>query len=268
MMLLVNLSAKLTDLVISLTIVFGDFSIFLWETLLSLRFFWRRRGLFLRHCELIGVHSTGITAAAGGFMGAVLGYQLYVSLHQFGSEALLGGTVGVALFRELAPVMTGFMVTGRAGAAIAAEISSMRISEQVDALEVMAVNPIEYLVAPRVAAGLLMVPVLAILFAVIGSIAAGFVACGVMDLQYSIFLSQYIKIVDPIEIIHCLVKSAVFGLVLTWVACFCGFRAYGGARAVGQATRDTVVASLLTILLSDYLLTSLLPFGFKKLKVM
>ncbi len=201
-------------------------------------------------------------------MGAVLGYQLYVSLHRFGAEALLGGTVGVALFRELAPVMSGIMVTGRAGAAMAAEISSMRISEQVDALEVMAIDPIEYLVFPRVAAGVLMMPVLAIFFTTIATFAACAVACGVMDLQYSIFWSQYLKMVDPIEVIHCLTKAATFGLVLTWVGCFCGFRAYGGARAVGQATRNSVVAACLGILLTDYLLTSVLPLGFKTLKVM
>jgi phospholipid/cholesterol/gamma-HCH transport system permease protein len=222
----------------------------------------------LRQCEFIGVSSLGITLAAGIFMGAVLGYQLYVSLHQFGAEAMLGGSVGVSLFRELGPVMTGFMVTGRAGAAMAAEISSMRISEQIDALEVMAVDPVEYLVAPRVTAGLLMVPLLSLFFTVIASISAAFVACGVMGLQYSIYWNQYIKVVDQIEVVHCLVKAAVFGLVLTWIGCFCGFRAYGGARAVGQATRNTVVAALLGILLSDYILTSLLPFGFIKLKVM
>jgi phospholipid/cholesterol/gamma-HCH transport system permease protein len=201
-------------------------------------------------------------------MGAVLGYQLYVSLHQFGAEALLGGSVGVALFRELAPVMSGIMVAGRAGAAMAAEISSMKISEQIDALEVMAVDPVEYLVVPRVSAGVLMMPLLAMFFTLIATLAAGAVACGAMGLQYSVYWSQYLKIVDPIEIVHCLVKSAVFGLVLTWIGCFCGFRSYGGARAVGQATRNTVVAACLSILLSDYFLTSLLPFGFKKLKVM
>jgi phospholipid/cholesterol/gamma-HCH transport system permease protein len=252
----------------AITTLLGDFSLFVIETLRSLRFFWRRRGLFLRQCEFIGVSSMGIVSAAGLFMGAVLGYQLYVSLHRFGAEAMIGGTVGVALFRELGPVMAAIMVTGRAGAAMAAEISSMMITEQVDALEVMAVDPIEYLVAPRVAAGLLMMPLLSIFFCLIASVAASWVACGVMDLQYSIFWAQYFKIVDPIEIFHCLAKSAMFGLVLTWIGCFCGFRAYGGARAVGQATRNTVVATCLSILMSDYLLTSLLPLGFKKLKVM
>ncbi len=149
---------------------------------------------------------------------------------------MLGGTVGVALFRELAPVMAAIMVTGRAGAAMAAEISSMRVSEQIDALEVMAINPIEYLVFPRVSAGILMMPLLAIFFTAIASVAASVIACGVLDLQFSTYWDQYLTVVDPIDVFHCCVKSAVFGLILTWIGCFCGFRAYGGAKAVGSKT--------------------------------
>ncbi len=242
--------------------------LFGWEALLAFRSFWKRRGLFLKQCEWIGVYSLGVNSAAALFMGAVLGYQLYISLHRFGAEALLGGTVGVALYRELAPVMAGIMVTGRAGASMAAEISSMRISEQIDALEIMAINPIEYLVVPRIQAGIIMMPLLAIFFTVIATLSASFVACEVMGLQHSIYWSQYFQVVDPVEILHCVVKAAVFGLVLTWIGCFCGFQAYGGARAVGHATRNTVVATCLTILFSDYFLTALLPYGFKKLKVM
>ena len=249
----------------------GDFTLFMGETLASLswgRGLWRRRGLFLRQCEFIGVNSLSVIIVAALFMGGVLGYQLYVSFHMFGAEALLGGSVGVALFRELAPVMAAIMVTGRAGAAMAAEISSMRISEQIDALEVMAIDPIEYLVVPRVVAGTVMLPILSVIFSIVGSLAASGVACGMMGLDTQIFWTQYTKVVDPIEITHCLVKAAVFGLVLTWLGCFFGYRAYGGARAVGLATRSTVVASCLSILLSDYVLTSLLPFGFAKLKIM
>src|SRR3954447_15658345 len=148
--------------------VLGDFSLFVADTLRSLRHFWRRKGLFLKQCEFIGVTSLPVVAVAACFLGGVMGYQLYVSFHYFGAEALLGGSVGVALFRELGPVMAAIMVTGRAGAAMAAEISSMRITEQIDALEVMAVDPFEYLVAPRVAAGFLMMPILSIFFCIIG----------------------------------------------------------------------------------------------------
>ena len=247
--------------------VLGDFALFLGDVGSALSRIWRRRSLFLKQCEFIGVNSLGVVAIAAIFLGAVLGYQLYISFHLFGAEALLGGSVGYSLFRELAPVMTGIMVTGRAGAAMAAEIASMRISEQIDALEVMAVDPIEYLVVPRVLAGVLMMPILAVAFTMIASIAAALIACGVMGLQWVIYWSQYTKVVDPTEILHCTSKAAMFGLVLTSVGCFCGYRAQGGARAVGLATRTTVVASFLAILLCDYILTSLLPFGYTQLKL-
>jgi phospholipid/cholesterol/gamma-HCH transport system permease protein len=121
----------------SWVLILGEFSLFMRDTIRNLARLWRRRGLFFRQCEFIGVSSTGIIVVAGLFMGGVLGYQLYVSFHYFGAEALLGGSVGVSLFRELAPVMAAIMVTGRAGAAMAAELASMRITEQIDALEVI-----------------------------------------------------------------------------------------------------------------------------------
>lgn len=259
----------MTPLLTSPLLVLGDFSLFVWETLLALGALVRRRrrGLFIRQCEFIGVSSIGIITVAAIFMGAVLGYQLYVSFHFFNAEALLGGSIGISLFRELAPVMTAIMATGRAGAAMAAEIASMRISEQIDALEVMAVSPVEFLVAPRVLAGVLMLPLLSAYFAIVASFAGAGVACGIMDLDYSVYWTQYVKVVDSIDVVHLLVKGSAFGLVLTWIGCFCGYRAQGGASAVGMATRTTVVASCLTILLSDYVLTSLLPFGFSKLTV-
>ncbi len=245
----------------------GDFSIFFWDTVKAGKALPRRWGLFIKQCEFIGVSSLGIITVAGAFMGGVLGYQLYISFHMFGAESLLGGTVGVALYRELAPVMAAIMVTGRAGAAMAAELASMRVSEQIDALEVMAVDPMEFLVLPRVLAGLLMMPLLSLYFGVIGTIASSGVGCGIMGLDCSTFWEQYKIYVDPIEMVHCLVKGAAFGLILAWVGCFFGFRTHGGARSVGLATRSTVVVTCLTILLFDYILTSLLPFGFTYLKI-
>ena len=266
-MVLTKATVDWSKIIQSSITILGDFSLFVFETLRSARGFWKRRGLFLRQCEFIGVSSLGVNLVAGLFLGGVMGYQLYVSFYRFGAEALVGGSVGVAMFRELGPVMAAIMVTGGAGAAMAAEIGSMRLSEQIDALEVMAVDPIEYLVVPRVAAGVLMLPLLAVFFTVIASVASALVACGVMGLDYQVYWYQFTKVVDAIEVTHCLVKAAVFGLVLTWIGCFCGFRAFGGARAVGSAARNTVVASCLTILLSDYILTSLLPFGFSVMKV-
>ena len=245
----------------------GDFITFMSHTLLAGLRFWPRRGLFIKQCEFIGVSSVGVISVAALVMGGVLGYQLFVSFHMFGAEALVGGAVGVGIFREIGPVMAAIMVTGQAGAAMAAEIASMRLSEQIDALEVMAVDPYEFLVVPRVAAGILMMPLLSVLFSVVACLAAAGVACGIMGLDYSIYWHQFVKVVDRMEVIHCVTKGAFFGLFLTWIGCFCGFRAQGGARAVGFATRRTVVASCLMILLSDYVLTSLLPFGFSKLRI-
>ncbi len=245
--------------------ILGEFTLLLKDTIASLPRIWRRRGLFFKQCEFIGVSSSAIIIVAAVFLGGVLGYQLYVSFHYFGAEALLGGSVGVGLFRELAPVIAAVMVIGRAGAAMAAEIASMRITEQIDALEVMAVDPVEYLVTPRVLAGLFMMPVLSVLFGVVGSLTAAGVACGIMGLDWSVFWKQYTWMVDKMDLIHCVVKGAAFGLVLTWVGCFNGFRARGGARSVGFATRTTVVVSCLSVLLVDLILTSFLPFGFPKL---
>jgi phospholipid/cholesterol/gamma-HCH transport system permease protein len=251
----------------STLVMLGDFVLFLGRALQRVPRLWFRWGVFLRHCEYIGLSSAFIVAVAAFFTGAVLGYQLYVAFHQFGAEALVGGALGLAVYRELGPVMASIMVTGRAGAAIAAEIASMRISEQIDALEVMAVNPVEFLVTPRVMAGFLMLPILGLLFSTVATIAGAFVSCTIMDLDSTIFWTQFTRRVDVDELIHCIVKSAAFGVVLTSVACFFGFRAQGGAKGVGLATRITVVASILSILFVDYLLTSILPFGFTWLKL-
>jgi phospholipid/cholesterol/gamma-HCH transport system permease protein len=241
----------------------GDFMRFGWAAGLAFSHVsnvWKRRALILRQCELLGLKTIGVITVAGIFIGAVMGYQLYVTLQLFGAEALLGGTIGVSLFRELAPVMAAVMVTGNAGAAMAAELASMRISEQIDALDVMAVDPMEYLVLPRVLSGLTMLPLISIYFAAVGTLAAAFISCGVMGLDSAVFWTQFAKFVDVLDISHCLIKSAVFGLLLSWIACFQGFNAYGGARAVGQATRSTVVLALLSVLFADYIITSLLPF--------
>ena len=242
--------------------ILGEFVLFCQETLRLTSKLWKRRGLFIDQCEFIGVSSMGVIFVAAIFLGGVLGYQLYVSFHLFGAEGLLGGTVGTALYKEMGPVFAAFMVAGRAGAAMAAQIASMRITEQIDALEVMAVSPQEYLVLPRVAAGFLMMPMLAVFFSSVGVIAASWVACGMLGLQYPVFWTQFVKIVDPIEMVHCLVKSAVFGALISWVGCFCGYRVSGGAHAVGMATRTTVVAASLGILFFDFLLTAYLPYGY------
>ncbi len=237
----------------------GELSLFTARTFEATPRVWNRRGIFLNQCEFIGVSSMGILTFAAIFMGAVMGYQLYTSFSLFGAQALVGGSVGVAIFREFAPVIGAIMVTGRAGAAIGAEIASMRISEQIDALEVMGVNPYEYLVLPRVLAGMTMMPLLAFVFGGIATLSASLIACGVLDLSFPVFWKEFRLWVDVVDMVHCTMKGISFGMMLSLLGSFYGFRAQGGARAVGFSTRSTVVATCLTILLLDYLWTMVLP---------
>ena len=237
----------------------GELTIFTQRTIQSFPKIWKRRGILINQCEFIGVSSLGILSIAAVFMGAVLGYQLYTSFALFGAQALVGGTVGVSIFREMGPVIGAIMVTGRAGAAIGAEIASMRVSEQIDALEVMGVNPYEYLVLPRVLAGAIMMPLLAFVFGGIATLAASGIACGVLDLSFPVFWKEFRLWVDAVDMIHCFMKGTSFGIALTLLGSFYGFRAKGGAMAVGLSTRSTVVATCLTILLLDYLWTMVLP---------
>ena len=237
----------------------GEFTLFAGRTAVAVKRFFRRFDLFIIQCEFIGVTSLGILVVAAIFMGAVLGYQLFTSFELFGAQALVGGTVGVTIFREMGPVLGSVMVTGRAGAAIAAEMASMRVSEQIDALEVIGVSPFEYLVVPRVLAGAAMMPILAYIFGVIGTGAAALIACGVLGLSGATFWAEFKHWMDWTDLLHCFLKSFSFGCAFTLIGCFYGFRAQGGARAVGYATRSTVVASCLTILLLDYFWTMVLP---------
>lgn len=239
----------------------GEFGLFTLRVLATLRKFFRRFPLILDQIAQVGAGSLFIVIVAAVFLGAVMGYQLYEGFHRFGAESMLGGTIGVSFFRELGPVFTSIMVVGRACASMAAEIGSMKISEQLDALEVMAVDPHEFLVMPRVIAGVVAMPVLAIVFCIVGTVSAVGIVCGVLGLSYATFMEQYLKYVDAIDIIHCVVKASSFGFFVTLVACFYGMRAAGSAKAVGRATQSTVVVGCLTILFVDYILTSLLPFG-------
>ncbi len=242
----------------------GELSLFLKQLLHSLPHFFRRFPQFLQQCEFIGVTSLPILVVAAIFMGAVMGYQLYTAFALFGAQALVGGSVGTSIFRELGPVMGAIMVTGRAGAAIGAEISSMRVTEQIDALEVMGVNPVEYLVLPRVVAGAVMMPLLAVVFGGVAVLSASLIACGVLDLSYPVFWKNFRQWVDWLDLLHSTCKSITFGAILAFMGCFYGFRASGGARAVGFSTRSTVVATCLMILLFDYFWTMILPIRVNK----
>lgn len=208
--------------------------------------------------EFVGVGSFFIVILTGFFTGAVFALQGATAFRLFNAESLVGSTVALSLARELAPVLTGLMVSGRAGSGIATEIGSMRVTEQIDALYTMAVNPIQYLVVPRFLAGLIMVPFLTVLFNLVGMLGCYLVGVELLNIDKGIFLEKVRWFVQPDDIYNGLLKSCVFGGILTLVGCYKGFYATGGARGVGLATTQSVVVSSVLILVADYILTALM----------
>ncbi len=208
--------------------------------------------------DFVGVGSILIVGLTGVFSGMVFAYQTARAFQLFDAQSLVGPSVALTLTRELAPVLTALMVTMRAGSALCTELGTMRVTEQVDALETMAVNPVQYLLVPRVVAGLVMVPVLVMLFNVTGMAGAYFVAVKVKGLSAGTFLERTRQWLAPEDVLEGLIKGAVFGLVLSLICCFKGFNARGGAKGVGQATTEAMVSSALCIFILDYLVGVLL----------
>ena len=208
--------------------------------------------------EFVGVGSLFIVILTGFFTGAVFALQGATAFRLFNAESLVGSTVALSLARELAPVLTGLMVSGRAGSGIATEIGTMRVTEQIDALYTMAVNPVQYLIVPRFLAGLIMVPLLTALFNLVGMMGCYSVGVGLLNIDEGVFYENVRWFVEPDDIYNGLIKSCVFGGILTLVGCYKGFYATGGARGVGLATTQSVVVSSVLILVADYILTALM----------
>ncbi len=207
----------------------------------------------------IGVDSFTIVVLTGTFAGAVLAYQTYEGFKRFGGgQEFIGPLVALAMTRELGPVFTGLMVAGRAGSAIAAEIGTMRITEQIDALQTLRINVFQYLMVPRVLAGTLILPFLS-LFCMMCGIIGGYMVCVyVLGLNGEEYVSEVQKYLEVTDIRGGMIKSGVFGLILAWIGSFKGFHTYGGARGVGQSTTRSVVVSSILILITNYFLTVVL----------
>ena len=214
--------------------------------------------LILQQMEFVGVGSMFIVLLTGTFTGAVFTLQSIVALQRVGMESMVGSTVMLAVSRELAPVLTSLMVTGRVGSAMATELGTMRVTEQLDAMDVMAVDPMDYLIFPRVLAGAIMVPALTIIFDLVAVIGSFIVAVGVVGLDEGAFVARIQWYLDPFDFTHGLYKSIVFGLILTLVGCYKGYTAKGGARGVGIATTQAVVIGSISVFVVDYVLTSVL----------
>jgi phospholipid/cholesterol/gamma-HCH transport system permease protein len=219
-----------------------------------------RWGNYLDACEYIGFGSLPIVLLVGTFTGMVMSLQMVFAFGQFSLESLAGAITGKALAIELAPVLTALMLAGRAGAGIATEIGTMRISEQIDALESMAVNPIQFLVLPRVIAGMLVAPILTLLFFVIGMGGAYVSAVVLKGVDAGQFVSniQAGQILTSNDIIQGLIKSVFFGYIVALIGCYQGYYASGGGRGVGIGTTRAVVLASVMTLVSDYFLTNIL----------
>ena len=214
--------------------------------------------LVVKQMEFIGVQSLPVVILTGIFSGMVFALQSFYGFSQFGAESLVGPTVALALTRELGPVLTGLMVSGRAGSAIAAEIGTMRVTEQIDALAVMAANPVQYLIVPRLIAGVAMLPILTLIADVLGIIGGYFVSVNLLGVNGGLYIAKTVEYLDLDDIVNGLIKAGAFGLILSFIGCYKGYYTRGGAEGVGRATTQAVVISSMSIIVADYFLTAVM----------
>jgi phospholipid/cholesterol/gamma-HCH transport system permease protein len=236
----------------------GAFTIFLLKTIkVCLTTKLRLHKLFVQMAR-IGVDSFNIVVLTGSFTGMVFALQSYIGFQRVGGEQFIGAVVALGLIRELGPVLTGLMVAGRACSAIAAEIGTMRITEQIDALTTLRINTFQYLVVPRILGGTIIMPFLTI-FSMIFGIMGGYLVCVyVLELSPEDYTTSIKSYVEMADIMGGLTKATVFGLILSWVGCYKGYNTSGGARGVGISTTQSVVLSSIMILISNYFLTKML----------
>lgn len=206
----------------------------------------------------VGNRSIPVVIITAAFTGAVLALQSFNGFKRFNAESLVGTVVALSMVRELGPVLTSLMVAGRAGSAMAAELGTMRVTEQIDALVTLATNPVKYLVVPRFLAGLVMIPTLVMLSDALGILGGYFVSTAVLGINPVTYRIATYNFLSMDDFFGGLIKAAFFGMVIAIISCYKGFYAGGGAEGVGKATTGAVVISSMTILISDYFLTSML----------
>jgi len=218
----------------------------------------------IKQIAFIGARSMLVIIVAGLFVGMVIALQFYDTLLRFGSISLLGSAVGLSLIRELGPVITALMVIGRAGSAMCAEIGIMRVDNQIDALECMAIDPYRYLFAPRILAGVICVPILTAIFILVGVFGGYFVGVILFGVSPGSYFQGMSDTILNRDTFMCFSKAIVFGLLIVWIACDKGFNlhldAHGayGSEGVSRITTESVVISSMAILFSDYLLSALI----------
>jgi phospholipid/cholesterol/gamma-HCH transport system permease protein len=207
---------------------------------------------------LIGVNSLPVVLLTIGFTGMVISLQTAHLAVKYGAGSAVGAGVAIALARELAPMLTGIVVAGRAGSAICAEISSMKVTEQIDALKAMAVSPFEYLVVPRFLASVIMLPVLTILANVVGFLGGYIIAVYFARINPVSYYNSGVNFLNLSDVIYGLIKAGVFGIIISIVACYQGIITEGGAVGVGKSTTNSVVISTLLIFVANYFLSMIM----------
>lgn len=204
----------------------------------------------------VGVSSVPVVLVTAVFTGMVLALQTYTGFKRFGAESLVGSVVALSMTREMGPVLTGLIVTGRAGAAMAAELGTMRVTEQIDALETLATNPVKYLIVPRFIAGFLMMPALTVIADITGIIGGYMITVWLFGSSSTLYWKRTWDYLMADDIYNGLIKAGFFGASIALISCYKGFYTGGGAEGVGKATTGAVVVSFMTILISDYFLSS------------
>ncbi|MCZ7583048.1 MAG: ABC transporter permease [Deltaproteobacteria bacterium] len=212
----------------------------------------------VRQLEFIGVQSISIIVLTGAFTGAVMALQSSYAFSLFDANSMIGPAVALAVTRELGPVLTALLVAGRCGSSMAAEIGTMRVTEQIDALTVMAVNPVQYLVVPRLLAATIMIPLLTVIADTLAVVGAMVVSNLLLDISPRLFYDSVISYVDLDDFTNGLIKATFFGAIVALVSSYKGYHATRGAEGVGRATTEAVVVSSVAVLISDYFLTAIL----------
>jgi len=205
----------------------------------------------------IGYYSLPVVGLTAIFSGMVLALQSYTGFARFNAESAIANVVVLSMTRELGPVLAGLMVAGRIGASMAAEIGTMRVTEQIDALTTLSTNPFKYLIAPRLIAGLLMLPLLVLVADIIGVFGGYLVGVFKLGFNPNVYISNTIDFLEPMDVISGLVKAAVFGFIIALMGCYNGYYSRGGAQGVGSATTNAVVSASILILTFNYIITEL-----------
>ncbi|MEC7735690.1 MAG: ABC transporter permease [Pseudomonadota bacterium] len=234
----------------------GKFFIFFISIIKALIGKWYFKNIFTQSI-FIGYFSLPVVALTSFFTGGALALQIYYGGNQFNSETIVSSIVALGITRELGPVLGGIVVAGRVSAAIAAEIGTMKVTEQIDALKTLSAEPISYLVIPRIISGIIMLPLLILFADVIGIMGGWFIGVQSLGFNGSVYMQNTINFLEISDVTSGLIKASVFGLLITLMGCYQGFNSKGGAQGVGRATTNAVVSSSVLILASNYIMTNL-----------